>query len=57
MHTKVNEAGVHVCIYLRTASVVLTPNQDLVTLRETERMMVRTGRDREVKSFTGKSEA
>ena len=29
---------VNVCIYLRAASVVFTPNQNVVTLEETERM-------------------
>ena len=49
-------------IYLRTASVVFTPNQNLVTLEETERMRIKTNRDRERarerernKSFTDKS--
>lgn len=42
------------CIYLRTASVVFTPNQNLVTLEETERMRIKTDSETNT-SFTDKS--
>lgn len=32
-------------IYLCTASVVFTPNKNLVSLKETERMMIKTSRE------------